>query len=576
LKGVEKMQRNRLKKIVYTFICVVVFTMIRSRTAYAMEPQEQKQTENRVLFISSYSYAWETVPEQIEGIREALPENTVIDYQFMDTKNITTEKSRELFYENMQEFIHHVAPYDVLITGDDDAYNFAMKYREELFPGIPVVFEGVNDTENALAANEKEDVTGVIETLSYENTIALAQKLYPDATKLVAILDDTVTGSVNRKEYYETQKQFPQLSFQEINTSVCTKDAILKQVSALDDSSILLFIMCTEDADGNIYNSTDSVHMISEAAPIPTFSIVSNGMGYGILGGEIVSQRQMGYKAGEMAAKILSGINVKSIPIQKKSPKSFRFDANVMKQFDISQKDLPENTQIINQEETFWTRNRSVIKVVFWVVIVLIALLGIVTFDNLRRRKLNGALEKIKETLEEASRYDVMTGLFNRRVFMEETEKKIKQQEEYGVLLMDLDNFKTINDTLGHNNGDVVLKELASRLKMLDDENFKAYRLAGDEFTAIIDSRNPDVIEAYAREIQHTFKKPYILENEKYFLHSSIGLARFPQDGATVSQLVASADAAMYKVKNNGKGGIAFYDSSCDEVVYERKRSGNL
>lgn len=260
-----------------------------------------------------------------------------------------------------------------------------------------------------------------------------------------------------------------------------------------------------------------------------------------------------------MAEKILSGVDVSYIHLIRHVPKNYYFDADVMLRFDISKNELPENTIILNEQQIFYTRNREVIKVVFWVLAVLLLLLCFVTFSNIRYRKLNGTLKNIKDTLEEDSRHDVMTGLFNRRVFMEDSEWKISQQEPFGILLMDLDNFKSINDTLGHNNGDIVLKELARRLRALNDENFNAYRLAGDEFTAIIDTANPEVVEAYAKEIQFSFNQPYILDNEKYFLHSSIGIARFPEDGKTITQLVASADAAMYQVKNNGKGGISFY-----------------
>ncbi|MDD2971079.1 MAG: ABC transporter substrate binding protein [Lachnospiraceae bacterium] len=558
------------------FLCVFGLCIILSSTVFAESPEEDQQIAGRVLFISSYSYAWETVPEQMEGIKEALPDKVILDYKFMDVKNANTPETRELFYESIKEYLRATADYDVVIVGDDDAFNFAMTYQEELFPDIPIVFEGVNDAEKALEVEHHENVTGVVENLSYQNTIALAQKLYPKATKLVAILDDTITGEASRKEYYETAKKFPALEFQEVNASTCTQEELIQRVSSLDESSILLYIMCTEDGEGNVYSSTSSVEMITDVAAIPIFSIVSNGVGHGILGGELVSHRKMGYQAGKMAEQILQGAETDSIAMLKNTPKYFCFDEIQMKKYEITKKNLPSNIEIVNMEENFLTRNSKVVKIVFWVIVVLGALLCIMIFDNIRRRKLNGALEKIKETLEEASRYDVMTSLFNRRVFMEEAEKRIKNHEEFGILLMDLDNFKNINDSLGHNNGDVVLKELASRLKCLNDENFQAYRLAGDEFTAIIDSKNPDVVEAYAKEIQFSFKKPYILEKEKYFMHSSIGLSMHPQDGETVSQLVASADAAMYKVKNNGKGGIAFYDSSCDEVVYERKRSGNL
>lgn len=572
MKGAENMQRIEIKKSVFIFMCIAGLC-IGSIFGIQAEASTGNGKEGRVLFISSYSYAWETVPEQIEGIKEALPEDTVIDYKFMDTKNVDTEKSRQLFYESLEEYLKEVPPYHLIIAGDDAAFDFTVENQEHLLHDIPIVFEGVNNVEDAYAAKETGKITGVIESLSYKNTIQLATELYPEATDVVAILDDTITGKSERKMFYNMGKYFSDLRFSEINASLYTREEFVKKIEQLNDSTILLYIMCTEDSNRVAYSSMESIKLVSQKAKIPVFSIVSIGMGTGILGGELVSQRKMGYEAALMAKRILSGENVKNIPIMRNSPKYFKFDADVMKEYHILEKQLPKGTEIIHKEESFWEHNRGFVKWIFGIGFFLIILLGIMTFDNIRRRKLNGALERVKATLEEASRYDVMTALFNRRVFMEEADKRMKNNQEFGILLMDLDNFKRINDTLGHNNGDIVLKELASRLKVLEDENFRAYRLAGDEFTAIIDAANPDVVEAYAKEIQFSFRKPYILENKEYMLHSSIGIAMYPGNGETVSQLVASADAAMYKVKNHGKGGIAFYDESCDMEEYERKRS---
>ena len=97
---------------------------------------QQTNDVDRVLFISSYSYAWEAVPPQMEGIKEALGEDVVLDYQFMDTKNIDTEESGRLFYESIKYYLQQVPPYDVIIVGDDAAFNFALEYQQELFAGI--------------------------------------------------------------------------------------------------------------------------------------------------------------------------------------------------------------------------------------------------------------------------------------------------------------------------------------------------------------------------------------------------------------------------------------------------------
>ena len=87
-----------------------------------------QKEEKRVLFISSYSYAWETVPQQIEGIQEALSDEASIDYKFMDTKNLTSEESSELFYQSMRQYLSEVDAYDGVIVGDDAAFLFALDH----------------------------------------------------------------------------------------------------------------------------------------------------------------------------------------------------------------------------------------------------------------------------------------------------------------------------------------------------------------------------------------------------------------------------------------------------------------
>ena len=106
--------------------------------------------KGRILFISSYSYGWDTVQIQIEGIKAGVDGQAVLDYEFMDTKRVNDDTSNQQFYEGLKYRLSQVAPYDVVILGDDAALLFAVEHQEDLFAGIPLVFEGVNDTELAL------------------------------------------------------------------------------------------------------------------------------------------------------------------------------------------------------------------------------------------------------------------------------------------------------------------------------------------------------------------------------------------------------------------------------------------
>lgn len=539
-------------------VVVGLFFMILAGAASASAETQEK----RVLFISSYSLAWETVPEQIAGIQAALSEDVNLDYKFMDTKNSTSDESAELFYQSMKQYLKEVPAYDALIVGDDAAFQFAMNYKEELFPDIPIAFEGVNDIEAAKEAGNQPLITGVVESLSYQNTIELASKLYPEAKQIVAVLDDTITGESERKEFYKYDDKFENLEFKEINVSELTQEKLRSSLAALDDDSILLYIMCSEDADGNHYIGSQGIEMVSSAARIPTFSIVSIGMGHGFLGGEIVSQKKMGQIAGQMVQKYLDGADFSAIALEMDSPKTFRFDEEVMDRFGISASDLPENTELINHTPTFVEKNIAMIRISIVVGIILCIMLVVLLVDNVHKRRLNRALENAKFSLLKAAKYDHLTGLCNRSVFTENMEKKIEKGEEFALVLYDIDHFKNINDSLGHNNGDIVLQEMAARVKQLCDGRFSVYRLAGDEFTAIISDTDRDVIVGYLERIQKVFHEPVVLEKKEYYIHSSIGVALYPKDASNPTDLVAAADDAMYEVKKNGRNAYAFYQKS--------------
>lgn len=549
----ETKKKTGMKRIIQLTGCLVIFLLAASVSASA------DSQENRVLFISSYSYAWETVPEQIAGIQEALSEDVNLDYKFMDTKNSSSQESAQLFYQSMKQYLKEVPAYDAIIVGDDAAFQFAITYQKELFPDIPIAFEGVNDISAAKEASQNPLITGVVESLSYRNTISLASQLYPEAKQIVAVLDDTITGVSERKVFYEYDEEFKNLEFKEINVSKMSQKELKDTLEALRDDSILLYIMCSEDADGNHYVGSQGIKLVSSSASIPTFSIVSVGMGHGFLGGEIVSQKQMGKIAGQMVQKYLDGADFSEIDLETETPRTFCFDERVMNRFGISVSALPTNREILNHTPTFIEENIAMIRISIVVGAVLLGSLCVLLVDNLHKRRLNKALESAKFSLLKAAKYDHLTGLCNRSVFMENMEKKIEKKEEFTLVLYDIDHFKNINDTLGHNNGDIVLREMAERVRKLCDEKFSVYRLAGDEFTAIINDTDREVIIKYLEGIQKVFHEAVILEKKEYYIHSSIGVAMYPKDALNQTDLVAAADKAMYEVKKNGRNAYAFY-----------------
>lgn len=543
-------------------LAVILFVLLCIGGSFPVNAKETGR--GRVLFISSYSYAWETIPQQIEGIKKSLGDDVTIDYKFMDTKNVDTAENVHLFYKSLSYYLSQVPAYDVIIVGDDAAYNFVLVYRK-IFGNTPIVFEGVNNVSKALAMDYNPNVTGIIENQTYGNTIALAKKIYPEAAHIVAIVDNTVTGLSARKEFYSYKDEFPDLEFSDINASEFSQKDLIKSVESFDESTILLYILCSNDKDGNVYASAESVQMLSSRAHIPMFSGISIGMGKGLLGGEIVSHEEMGEIAGEMALKILNGEPCENMDVITDSPMTYCFDETVMKRFGISRSMLPDDAKIINHEETFMEQYGKVIRITSVIGGIMVLFIIWLVRDNMHKRKVNDTISSLNKKLNFMARYDALTALLNRRVFMEDLQYRIREKEPFGLIMFDMDNFKRINDVYGHNEGDAVLKEMAARAGALVDDIFEVYRLAGDEFVAIVQSGQAEVIDSYAMKILDTFKIPYQIAGGEQYLASSIGIAMYPKDGKNSTEVIAAADHAMYKVKKNGKNSRAFYDAGMEK-----------
>ena len=543
-------------------LAVILFVLLCIGGSFPVNAKETGR--GRVLFISSYSYAWETIPQQIDGIRKSLGDDVTIDYKFMDTKNVDTAENVHLFYKSLSYYLSQVPAYDVIIVGDDAAYNFVLVYRK-IFGNTPIVFEGVNNVSKALAMDYNPNVTGIIENQTYGNTIALAKKIYPEAAHIVAIVDNTVTGLSARKEFYSYKDEFPDLEFSDINASEFSQKDLIKSVESFDESTILLYILCSNDKDGNVYASAESVQMLSSRAHIPMFSGISIGMGKGLLGGEIVSHEEMGEIAGEMALKILNGEPCENMDVITDSPMTYCFDETVMKRFGISRSMLPDDAKIINHEETFMEQYGKVIRITSVIGGIMVLFIIWLVRDNMHKRKVNDTISSLNKKLNFMARYDALTALLNRRVFMEDLQYRIREKEPFGLIMFDMDNFKRINDVYGHNEGDAVLKEMAARAGALVDDIFEVYRLAGDEFVAIVQSGQAEVIDSYAMKILDTFKIPYQIAGGEQYLASSIGIAMYPKDGKNSTEVIAAADHAMYEVKKNGKNSRAFYDAGMEK-----------
>ena len=168
--------------------------------------------------------------------------------------------------------------------------------------------------------------------------------------------------------------------------------------------------------------------------------------------------------------------------------------------------------------------------------------------------------------------HDALTGLANRNCSLDHLKQAIhhsrRDNTQILVMFIDLDNFKNINDTLGHLAGDKILKDVAFRLTASVRKTDTVARLGGDEFLLMIpELTDSESAKLLAAKILTLFEKPFVIEEQEFFLSTSIGMAIYPQDGHHPEELLKNADMALYRVKDDGRNGFSFYDSSMNDAL---------
>lgn len=188
--------------------------------------------------------------------------------------------------------------------------------------------------------------------------------------------------------------------------------------------------------------------------------------------------------------------------------------------------------------------------------------------------KIEKKLEEQRDKLDYTAYHDYLTKLANRAQFIailgKTLEKAQQQGFQVGLLFIDLDRFKEINDSFGHSIGDLVLCEIAERLNTIAAKDALIARLGGDEFTLIVEDKTNEEIEYLVHNIIAIIQKPLTFYATEMYLTCSIGISFFPKDANDAESLLRNADTAMYKAKNKGKNTFQFYNQSMTEASIER------
>ncbi len=572
-------------------LIIVMMALIVSQFEYSYSLSQSKvEQEKHILVLNSYhrGFKWtdDTVTSFLETLESLSPEHKYVFYiEYLDWKKYPTQKNIENMYANLR-YKYGSKPIDLIVATDDKALELAIDYRQEQLKNIPIVFTGVSQDSFKLLSNDEENITGVIENIDLAPTIQIAKLLKPDFNKIYTIHDFTESGIAMNKDVSSTVKSID-ASLNCIALPPMAVDDIIASVKELPSDSIVLITTYYRDAQGLNVENSEFASLISKYSNVPVFSLYDFYLGYAVIGGAVLQ----GSKQGELAAKLANDYfddkNLKSLTPVVNPKTEVIVDYNEITKYKVDINKLPKDTVILNKPLSFKESNPEAYYLVMTVIFLLIILVLSLIYYTRRlirtKRQLESQNEELhdlyeqiynsEEELKNLVYFDSLTKLPNRIALTNDIQEHVKQQESITAALMiiDIDNFKYINDTLGHHFGDEFLIEIAKIFLNLSSQSIRVYRIGGDEFAFLVTASMPQ-IEMAAQEIMNCFHKPIYMDKIKIHTTLSMGIAVYPFAGKTVQQLLKNSDIAMYEAKQRGKERYVFFDDVMNYRIIEKTK----
>jgi PAS domain S-box-containing protein len=317
---------------------------------------DQAQKAPRILYINSYhpGYTWSDMI--FSGMRDTLTNQYGQQYdlrvEHLDAKRYGPELAGELgeTIRSAWRAKYSGLQIDILLVSDQDGYNFINRARDDLFPGIPLIFSGV-EKPGKIAPN----TTGVLNSTDYVENLALILKVLPNMKELWVITDPSTTGVINRSRFADAAEEFSskiKISYFDANNQGIMPNSLIKKAASLGDGAAIFFLDYYRTPDNDAVDVTAFLEKLCDAAKVPVFSHVDMHIDFGVTGGYMNSGVVQGRQVAELASRVIEGVDISSLQpeIEQAAP---IFAEQKLKQFGIPPKNLPKKSSLKVKEHLY-------------------------------------------------------------------------------------------------------------------------------------------------------------------------------------------------------------------------------
>lgn len=451
------LNQSHFRLPIFYWLATVLALYYTSAMAFIPVSAHASTDEQNVLVLHSYHKGYLWTDDIADGIDRILSNGTApvtVQYEYMDSKKVFDENYLKQIVE-LYRYKFHNTTFDAIISSDDNAFNFLRDYRDQLFPGVPVIFCGTNYMTPERMA-ELPNSTGVNEAVSLKDNLELILLLHPQATPLVVIMDATTTGMRVRQRMDEIQSAFQDRTELVILQDL-TSGEMVDRLHKLPDTAVVLFTLFFRDREGEFLEYDEGIDMVTSACSGPVYVTWDFSMGTGAVGGLLTSGVSQGETAARLALQVLMGKPAETVHFVKESPNKYIFDHNVLQRFDIDPSLLPAKSFISNRPDEFYKKYRELILKSIGGAVILILIILLLATNILRRRRAEALLTQANEELEErvrrrtqdlASTNSALTDLNKELIDSEERYHSLSDAAFEGILLTKKGVVVEANETL--------------------------------------------------------------------------------------------------------------------------------
>ena len=354
----------------------------------------------KVLILHSYDAALRWTADLDTGMQDTLSESGLdlqVQVEYLDSKRNPGPDYITRVVEPTLRYKLAGRRFDLVLVSDNDAFDFVLKYREELFAGTPIVFSGVNGFQPSMVAGY-QGVTGVVTETAVHDTVELMVRLHPAAREILVIGStvDAAGRSLDREIRPVVDESESRVRFSFYYD--LTEAEASARLGALGAESLVILSAPLREDSGRRLSYVESARLVRKASPVPVYGYWDFLLGNGIVGGKVLVARTVGEVAAALGVRILRGEEASAIPISTSRPALYMFDDQELRRFAISPALLPRNSLVLNRPTTYYSLHKWKVWGALGVLIVLASLALAMILNMSRRRAAERALKE-KNTL---------------------------------------------------------------------------------------------------------------------------------------------------------------------------------